>query len=218
MKVCRICLDSEWCLISPCDCKGTVQYVHLECLKKWRTISKRFKCEICNSYYQINRSIWHSSILFLIIGFVNIVCLMLVVGYGVLILMSVHIVLAFFGLRPAISCLSTYNWNSELRFRFDVLYYYIYRAGPGILLVAPCLSTIEKTNALLTSFKILLIWAASSYIGRISYFVALASDLIFIIATIVGLCYFILYSLGTVGVLSPTVKLVLLDLKSKKYK
>lgn len=40
--VCRICLGSEEDeeislnpLISPCKCNGTMQYIHLECLKQW---------------------------------------------------------------------------------------------------------------------------------------------------------------------------------------
>jgi len=38
-KICRICLESECIkenpLIVPCNCKGTMQYVHLNCLKRW---------------------------------------------------------------------------------------------------------------------------------------------------------------------------------------
>ena len=40
-KECRICFEEESDnnkLISPCDCKGTSQYVHLKCLQQWRNM------------------------------------------------------------------------------------------------------------------------------------------------------------------------------------
>jgi hypothetical protein len=36
-KSCRICFEENGELISPCNCKGTLQYVHPKCLSKWRT-------------------------------------------------------------------------------------------------------------------------------------------------------------------------------------
>lgn len=37
-RICRICLanDNESEMISPCLCKGSMKYVHSECLKRWR--------------------------------------------------------------------------------------------------------------------------------------------------------------------------------------
>jgi NAD-dependent DNA ligase len=43
-KQCKICLggveeESELGrLISPCKCKGTIKYVHIECLNEWRKV------------------------------------------------------------------------------------------------------------------------------------------------------------------------------------
>ena len=40
---CRICLESDCnrCeVISPCKCKGSSKYVHIECLDQWRTMSE----------------------------------------------------------------------------------------------------------------------------------------------------------------------------------
>jgi hypothetical protein len=41
-KQCKICLGGEepelGRLISPCKCKGTIKYVHLECLNQWRKV------------------------------------------------------------------------------------------------------------------------------------------------------------------------------------
>ena len=65
---CRICLSEETDkdnnpLISPCNCSGTVQFIHLECLKLWLQtkitfrkyrclnilIKKPFQCELCKT-------------------------------------------------------------------------------------------------------------------------------------------------------------------------
>ena len=54
---CRICLESEINaetgeFISPCECTGSVKYVHEECLKKWIASSRisidKAKCELCH--------------------------------------------------------------------------------------------------------------------------------------------------------------------------
>lgn len=38
VKNCRICFESEneGILIKPCNCKGTIAYVHRTCLNNWR--------------------------------------------------------------------------------------------------------------------------------------------------------------------------------------
>ena len=57
---CRICLEQDFRIqmISPCQCKGTLEFVHKACLSKWRSIdgASRFRCEICHSHYQFCRS------------------------------------------------------------------------------------------------------------------------------------------------------------------
>jgi hypothetical protein len=62
-KCCRICLDSEETkesgkLIRPCQCDGSMKFVHEECLKTW-IISKgidleKVKCEVCNVMFVMN--------------------------------------------------------------------------------------------------------------------------------------------------------------------
>lgn len=42
VPTCRICFDSEdggedGKLFRPCNCKGTMAWIHTECLNKWRT-------------------------------------------------------------------------------------------------------------------------------------------------------------------------------------
>ncbi len=51
---CRICYDDDpkKTLISPCQCSGTMQYVHRECLLEWLKNSPRsHRCEICHEEY-----------------------------------------------------------------------------------------------------------------------------------------------------------------------
>ena len=66
---CRICLSEEEPnnpIISPCNCIGTVKYIHLECIREWLEGKKHKKetpyvnsyiwrgleCEICKQFYR----------------------------------------------------------------------------------------------------------------------------------------------------------------------
>ncbi|CAH0550705.1 unnamed protein product [Brassicogethes aeneus] len=51
--VCRICHTNtaNECLISPCNCKGSLAYVHLSCLERWLNQSSRSYCELCMFHY-----------------------------------------------------------------------------------------------------------------------------------------------------------------------
>ena len=53
-QICRICLSEEEpenCLISPCNCTGSMKYIHETCLKEWLEGKKHMKeTEIVNSY------------------------------------------------------------------------------------------------------------------------------------------------------------------------
>jgi len=53
-SICRICYNPGICLISPCNCDGSIKYIHKHCLLKWIKISKSKKCEICCSKYKVN--------------------------------------------------------------------------------------------------------------------------------------------------------------------
>lgn len=55
---CRICmsgLDPENSdqVVSPCECNGTMEYVHKVCLKQWIAVKKSDKCEVCNTQYKL---------------------------------------------------------------------------------------------------------------------------------------------------------------------
>lgn len=51
---CRICLglgdnDEEMC--TPCQCTGSVKYIHVTCLKEWIKEKRSVKCELCGQNY-----------------------------------------------------------------------------------------------------------------------------------------------------------------------
>ncbi|GJE87665.1 E3 ubiquitin-protein ligase MARCH [Phanerochaete sordida] len=61
---CRICLDGEdpelGRLIRPCLCKGSVSYVHVKCLHRWRNSSTSnsafYRCPQCGYHYRFART------------------------------------------------------------------------------------------------------------------------------------------------------------------
>ena len=57
---CRMCLEEDTLenLIEPCKCKGTQQYVHATCLRRWRRQFghmhvHRVRCQICKTDYSV---------------------------------------------------------------------------------------------------------------------------------------------------------------------
>ncbi|CAO3622713.1 unnamed protein product [Cunninghamella echinulata] len=63
-KRCTICLNTregETEYITPCCCRGSVQYVHEQCLKDW--ILKSPQCNVCLGYYSLpkkNQPLWNA--------------------------------------------------------------------------------------------------------------------------------------------------------------
>ena len=68
-KLCRICLSEDEPdnpIISPCQCTGSVKYIHLDCIREWlhgkmhkketalvnSYIWRGLECEICKQYYK----------------------------------------------------------------------------------------------------------------------------------------------------------------------
>jgi hypothetical protein len=57
---CRFCLDSQNAadnpLRSPCECKGSSQYVHRDCLQQWRntTVVDKYRrvCQLCHAPFE----------------------------------------------------------------------------------------------------------------------------------------------------------------------
>lgn len=52
-KECRICIDSEdgSQLLSPCQCSGSLQFVHKKCLLTWIQTRGSTECSICRTHY-----------------------------------------------------------------------------------------------------------------------------------------------------------------------
>jgi len=70
-RECRICFElenNEYIFISPCDCKGTSKYVHLECLQKWRKLNRgRYaydRCMECTKEYLIRKKYKNENFIF----------------------------------------------------------------------------------------------------------------------------------------------------------
>lgn len=62
--VCWICYESDSSegLVSPCVCKGTMQYAHQSCLLQWLEQSGTEKCPHCHHDYTVDKqytSVWH---------------------------------------------------------------------------------------------------------------------------------------------------------------
>jgi hypothetical protein len=61
VDVCRICFESgqKDKIIIPCQCEGSIKYVHKKCIERWILSSgvpiDDAKCEICKSKFQIRR-------------------------------------------------------------------------------------------------------------------------------------------------------------------
>ena len=58
---CRICYGTaeDGRLIKPCKCSGSVRYIHVSCLDKWRMTSANqnnaVRCDMCHYEYQFSR-------------------------------------------------------------------------------------------------------------------------------------------------------------------
>lgn len=55
---CRICFEEatkDNPLFRPCNCKGSVAYVHHACLLRWATESDRMECELCGGKFRVPR-------------------------------------------------------------------------------------------------------------------------------------------------------------------
>lgn len=61
-RVCKICqsslddTDNQLSFVHPCKCKGSIKYIHEECLNEWISLSKKTKCEICGYSFQFKKT------------------------------------------------------------------------------------------------------------------------------------------------------------------
>uniref|UniRef100_A0A1B6KBJ9 Uncharacterized protein n=1 Tax=Graphocephala atropunctata TaxID=36148 RepID=A0A1B6KBJ9_9HEMI len=57
-KLCRICLnydDAKELVAAPCNCRGSMSHLHVECLEQWLNTSLSTSCDICNKDF---RTVW----------------------------------------------------------------------------------------------------------------------------------------------------------------
>ena len=54
-KTCRFCYGEDPPLIQPCNCKGSMAYVHGHCLGQWLETRPSLRCDICN--YSIQQTL-----------------------------------------------------------------------------------------------------------------------------------------------------------------
>ncbi len=52
MSVCKFCLEQSDTLVSICDCKGSMEFVHVSCMNKWLVTSKTHNCPICKFEFE----------------------------------------------------------------------------------------------------------------------------------------------------------------------
>ena len=55
---CRICLEEDGAMISPCQCTGTLAHVHEGCLRQWRgqfeaDDERATRCQQCTALYHV---------------------------------------------------------------------------------------------------------------------------------------------------------------------
>jgi len=56
--ICKIChspcdIDSPYA--HPCKCKGTLKFIHVDCLNEWLKLTKTKKCDICNHPFKFEK-------------------------------------------------------------------------------------------------------------------------------------------------------------------
>ena len=54
MASCRICYGADTRmnpLLNPCDCRGSIEFIHQQCLTQWIHVSLSQQCELCKTEY-----------------------------------------------------------------------------------------------------------------------------------------------------------------------
>lgn len=90
---CRICMEGieSGKLISPCNCKGTVQYIHEHCLTEWRNHSVTPDvCNMCLSMYKDDVILLRTTLKQKCIRMENIFISILFVCINVYCILSIH--------------------------------------------------------------------------------------------------------------------------------
>ena len=54
MASCRVCYGADTRtnpLLNPCDCRGSIEFIHQQCLTQWIHVSLSQQCELCKTEY-----------------------------------------------------------------------------------------------------------------------------------------------------------------------
>lgn len=51
VPICRICYMKSNVIPTPCNCVGSIGYIHKRCLRRWIRILKNDVCEICHQKF-----------------------------------------------------------------------------------------------------------------------------------------------------------------------
>ena len=90
---CRICLESDGELLKVCSCSGSIEYVHLKCIKNWVerfpvNHENHIKCEICKQNYLLDLNSKNKidkdsqdcrSLIFLLLGILCIIGILIII-------------------------------------------------------------------------------------------------------------------------------------------
>jgi hypothetical protein len=132
---CKICLEKDDIdnLVSPCECKGSIKYIHYKCLENSiKSIKDGTKCEICNYKYIFTKifdsmkflKIITSYSIFIMINFVIIILsLIYFINYRILLLLNFTI--CFFIINNVINYLFIDN-DIQLTIKENILSHLLY--------------------------------------------------------------------------------------------
>ncbi|KIM75411.1 hypothetical protein PILCRDRAFT_827334 [Piloderma croceum F 1598] len=139
-KQCRICLDGPDTtlgrLIRPCLCKGSMTYVHVGCLKRWRDSSASknfFACPVCHYKYRLGRT-----------RVVGIATNPVVVGALSSVVFTIIVFLSSYITTYFMSALDEPSWSSNSYF---YSYYYISPWDVGKDLIRAALRILKDENS-----------------------------------------------------------------------
>ena len=88
---CRICMGDEGALFIPCQCTGSMAYVHPECLAEWRRTAANsrafYACEQCGTEYKIRQNALALALMSrnFVIGLTVVICVVLTLSVGIVV-------------------------------------------------------------------------------------------------------------------------------------
>ena len=57
-SLCRVChceAEEDRPLFYPCNCSGSIKFIHEDCLVEWLRVSKKETCELCGQQFKFNK-------------------------------------------------------------------------------------------------------------------------------------------------------------------